>query len=56
MPSSKSIILIVKIILYTLFYIFIVWNFSMNEYEKNIVKNLIIRIHKIGEFLNGRNI
>ena len=35
--SSSIIVLLVKIILYTIIYIILMWTLGMNEYEKSLV-------------------
>ena len=50
--------LILKIIIYTLIYIFISYKFIMNEYERNILNKVISRvkqkIHKV-EAIYGKD-
>ena len=40
---NTSLILVAQIVIYTLIYIILVWNKSMNIEEKNMIKNLIKR-------------
>ena len=45
--SNNILILMLKILIYTIVYCILVWSFSMNEYEKNLIKKPIKKILKI---------
>lgn len=51
---DSILILILQIVIYTILYSFVVWNFSMNKYEKDIILKPISKIIKRGT-KNDRN-
>ena len=42
--SNNVIILLVKIIIYTMVYCIMIWIFGMNEYEKNLIKKPLNKV------------
>ena len=44
--TSSLKLLIIKIIIYSFLYTFVMWNISMNDYEKNTVKKLLNKIKR----------
>lgn len=52
---AKFIYLILGIGIYTLIYIIIAWLFSMNKYEKDLVKNFLIKLKIIKKKINVEN-
>ena len=43
-PINNVLDFLIQVIIYSLAYIFVVWNFSMNESEKAIIKKPIFKI------------
>ncbi len=43
-PISTVLDFLIQVVLYSLVYIFVVWNFSMNESEKDIIKKPLLKI------------